>query len=229
MDSIDFADNETEILDNPMIVQAKVSAGYFLVKRLFDVIFSLVVTIVLLLPVTIIALVILVESHGNPFYSQERVGKGGRTIKLIKLRSMVADADNVEKHFSPEQLEIWQREHKVDNDPRITKVGKFIRRTSLDELPQFVNVLIGDMSIIGPRAITRDELEQWFTDEQKAVLLSVPQGITGWWQVQKRNEATFESGKRQQLELYYAQNASLKLDFEIFFRTFGAMGKGTGK
>lgn len=202
---------------------------YLFVKRIFDVTFSLLMIAAFFVPILIIAAIIYIESPGNPFYTQKRIGKGGETINLLKLRSMVIDADDIEKYLTAEQLEAWQLEHKIDDDPRITKVGRFLRSTSFDELPQFLNVLIGDMSIIGPRAIIRDELERWFTDEQKTVLLSVPQGITGWWQVQKRNKATFESGERQELELYYAQNASLKLDFQIFLRTFGAMRKGTGK
>ena len=107
---------------------------------------------------------------------------------------MVADADDVEKYLDAEQLMEWKRERKVTNDPRITPLGKVLRRTSLDELPQFLNVLKGDMSLIGPRAITITELEHYGADV--ALLLSVPQGVTGAWQAGLRNEASFENGER---------------------------------
>ena len=155
-------------------------------------------------------------------YSQVRVGKNGRPFRIYKFRSMVADADDVEKYLTPEQLVVWNRERKVDNDPRITKVGKFIRKTSLDELPQFLNVFVGQLSIIGPRAITFDELEN-YTPEDCAKLLSVPQGITGAWQAGPRNQATFKNGNRQRVELSYVDGASLNKDLEVFLATFGVM------
>lgn len=113
-------------------------------------------------------------------------------IRVLKLRSMVPDAGDVQKYLSPDQLRQWEVERKVDDDPRITKVGRFIRKCSIDEVPQFLNVLKGDLSVIGPRPITRDELEQHFSDEEKAELLSVTPGITGLWQATDRNAATFE-------------------------------------
>ena len=134
---------------------------------------------------------------------------------------MVADADNVEKYLNAEQLAEWKRERKVTDDPRITSLGRVLRRTSLDELPQFLNVLKGDMSLIGPRAITFDELVEY--GDNAAVLLSVPQGVTGAWQAGPRNEASFENGERQRIELKYAMNPSLREDGRIFAATFGTM------
>lgn len=197
--------------------------AYRFVKRLFDFLFSLCVSVVSLIPIAVVCVFICLESHGNPLYAQERVGRGGKTIKILKLRSMVADAGNVQKYLSPEQLSQWEVERKVDDDPRITKVGQFIRRCSIDEMPQFLNVLNGDLSVIGPRPITRDELDQHFSDEEKAVLLSVQPGITGLWQATDRNEATFESGLRQQIELRYVKNRCLRMDWKCFTGTFGAM------
>ena len=136
---------------------------------------------------------------------------------------MVSDAGNVEKYLSPEQLRQWKIERKVDCDPRITRVGAFIRKTSLDELPQFLNVLIGDLSVIGPRPITRDELDQHFTSADRDELLSVRPGITGLWQATERNGATFESGLRQKIELHYVRNRCFRMDWRCFFGTFGAM------
>ena len=186
---------------------------------------------VLVIPVAIVCAFISLESPGNPLYAQERVGKGGKTIKILKLRSMVADAGNVQKYLSPEQLHQWEVERKVDGDPRITKVGQFIRKCSIDEMPQFLNVLNGDLSVIGPRPITRDELEQHFSDEEKAELLSVQPGITGLWQATDRNAATYESGLRQKIELHYVRNRCFRMDLKCFTGTFGAMfgKKRTGR
>lgn len=180
-------------------------------------------SVLLLIPIAIVCALISLESPGSPMYTQERVGKGGRTIKIFKLRSMVADAGDVQKYLSPEQLHQWEVERKVDDDPRITKIGQFIRKCSIDEMPQFLNVLNGDLSVIGPRPITRDELEQHFTEKEKAELLSVQPGITGLWQATDRNEATFESGLRQKIELRYVQNRCFRMDWKCFTGTFGAM------
>lgn len=127
--------------------------GYRFIKRLFDLVFSLLMSVLLLIPVAVVCALISLESPGSPMYTQERVGKGGKTIKIFKLRSMVADANDVRKYLSPEQLHQWEVERKVDDDPRITRVGQFIRKCSIDEMPQFLNVLNGDLSVIGPRPI----------------------------------------------------------------------------
>ena len=163
------------------------------------------------------------ESLVSPVYTQERVGRGGKVIRVLKLRSMVTDANDVHKYLNPEQLHQWEVERKVDDDPRITKVGQFIRKCSIDEVPQFLNVLKDDLSAIGPRPITRDELGRHFSEDEKAELLSVRPGITGLWQSTDRNEATFESGLRQQIELHYVRNRSFRMDWKCFNGTFGAM------
>lgn len=212
-------------------IQPSGTLSYRFLKRLFDLVFSLCVSVLLVIPVAIVCAFICLESPGNPLYAQERVGKGGKTIKIRKLRSMVADAGNVQKYLSSEQLHQWEVERKVDDDPRITKVGQFIRKCSIDEVPQFLNVLNGDLSVIGPRPITRDELEQHFSDEEKAELLSVQPGITGLWQTTDRNAATFESGLRQKIELHYVHNRCFRMDWRCFTGTFGAMfgKKRTGR
>lgn len=212
-------------------IQPSGTLAYRFLKRLFDFVFSLCVSVVLFVPVVVVCVLICLESSGSPVYAQERVGKGGKIIKILKLRSMVADAGNVQKYLSPEQLHQWEVERKVDDDPRITKVGQFIRKCSIDEMPQFLNVLNGDLSVIGPRPITRDELEQHFSDEEKAELLSVQPGITGLWQATDRNAATFESGLRQKIELHYVRNRCFRMDWKCFTGTFGAMfgKKRTGR
>ena len=152
-----------------------------------------------MIPVALLCLVIRLESPGSPIYLQERVGYRGKPLRILKLRTMVADSDDVEKHLSPEQLTQWERERKVDDDPRVTRVGRFLRKTSLDELPQFLNVLAGQMSVIGPRPVVEEELAAYGDDAGE--LLSAKPGITGWWQVQARNDATYGDGSRQELEL----------------------------
>ncbi len=211
-------------------VQPSGTLAYRFLKRLFDFVFSLCVSVVLVIPVAIVCAFICLESPGNPLLAQD-IGNGGKTIKIRKLRSMVADAGNVQKYLSSEQLHQWEVERKVDDDPRITKVGQFIRKCSIDEVPQFLNVLNGDLSVIGPRPITRDELEQHFSDEEKAELLSVQPGITGLWQATDRNAATFESGLRQKIELHYVRNRCFRMDWKCFTGTFGAMfgKKRTGR
>jgi lipopolysaccharide/colanic/teichoic acid biosynthesis glycosyltransferase len=129
----------------PLAVEGRL--GYHFVKRAFDIVFSACATIVGLIPVALLCLVIRLESPGSPIYLQERVGYRGKPLRILKLRTMVADSDDVEKHLSPEQLTQWERERKVDDDPRVTRVGRFLRKTSLDELPQFLNVLAGQIPL----------------------------------------------------------------------------------
>ena len=197
------------------------SLGYRVTKRAFDIAFSAAVIAIGIIPCAVLSVAIAIDTKGSPIYSQERVGRLGRLFRIYKFRSMVADADDVEKYLDAAQLEEWWRERKVTDDPRITRLGRILRKTSLDEVPQFLNVLLGQLSIIGPRAITRDEVAHY--GEDAALLLSVPQGITGAWQAGPRNEATFENGERQRIELGYAREASLVVDLRVFFSTFGAM------
>lgn len=123
----------------------------------------------------------------------------------------------------PRQLHQCEVERKVGNDPRITKVGQLIRMCSIQEVPQFLNVLKGNLSVIGPCPITRDELERNFSEDEKGKLLSVTPCITGLWQATDRNTSTFESGMRQTIELHYVRNRSFRMDWKCFTGTFGAM------
>lgn len=199
--------------------------GYRFVKRAFDIAFSSVACLVGLVPAAIVCVAICVDSPGGPIFRQERVGKDGRIIRIFKLRTMYVDAHNhPERYFDEAQMAQWVREQKVDDDPRITRIGRFLRRTSLDEVPQFLNVLKGDLSVIGPRPVTDAETHEF--GDARDEFLSCKPGITGWWQVTERNDATWENGQRQLLELFYVRHASLALDFRIFFRTFRAMGRG---
>ena len=202
--------------------------AYRFVKRSFDIVFSGVVAAVLVVPVAALGIAISLESPGGPMFRQARVGKNGKQIRIFKLRSMYADAhEHPERYLSEEQLAQWRREQKVDNDPRVTRIGRLLRKTSLDELPQFLNVLIGDMSVVGPRPVTEEETYEFGADRDLA--LSVRPGITGLWQVTARNDATWESGERQRLELEYVRNRSIGMDLRIVLATFGAVLKKTGK
>ena len=201
---------------------------YTAVKRAFDVIFSACVVVVLVVPAAVLAAVISLESPGAPIFWQRRIGQGGKEIRVLKFRSMYRDASSApEKYLTEDQLMEWCREQKIEDDPRVTPIGRFIRRTSIDELPQFVNVLLGDMSVVGPRPVTLAETYEYGSDRDE--VLSVRPGITGLWQVSARNDATWESGERQKLELDYVRNRSVCLDLRILLGTVGAVFKGTGQ
>lgn len=224
-DDLDSAYADTFIAPSPdpsIPAPKKGGLGYLALKRLFDIVFSAVVCVILLIPITVVSIAIVLESPGNPLFRQERVGKNGKTIRIFKLRTMVVDAhSHPERYFTSEQLATWRREQKVDNDPRITRVGRLLRRTSLDEVPQFLNVLKGDLSVIGPRPVTLEETYEFGNARDE--LLACKPGITGWWQVTDRNASTWETGKRQLRELFYVRHASLALDVRIFIRTFKVM------
>lgn len=202
---------------------------YRFVKRAFDICFSAGVVTVLFVPSILLGSAISIESPGGPLFRQKRIGKDGKEIRIFKFRSMYADAhEHPEKYLDDIQLAQWTREQKVDDDPRITRIGKLIRRTSLDEIPQFLNVLMGDMSVIGPRPVTLDETYEFGDDRDE--VLSVQPGITGWWQVTDRNDATWENGIRQKRELEYVRNQSIMMDAKVFFETFKVMfGKKSGR
>ena len=208
--------------------KANGSRMYGVLKRSLDIGTSLAVCGAGALPVAIICAAIRIESPGAPLFRQNRVGVNGKPFVMWKLRSMYIDAEkNVANYLTPKQLDEWECERKVKNDPRVPRIGQLLRKTSLDELPQFINVLLGDMSVVGPRPVTTEELH-WFGDDIGEVLTVRP-GVTGYWQAYTRNEATWESGERQQMVLYYVRNASVALDAKIFLRTFSAVFKMTGR
>lgn len=151
-------------------------------------------------------------------YGQIRIGKNGKPFKMWKFRSMYKNSDRMIDQLTPEQKKQYYTEFKIDNDPRITKVGNIIRKTSLDELPQLFNVLFNDMSLIGPRPLIESEIQMNYADTYQE-LLSVKPGVTGYWQAYARNNATYQSGERQEMELYYVQHASVWLDIKILFKT----------
>lgn len=201
--------------------------SYLFVKRAIDIICSLF-AIILLSPIyLIIALAVYISDPGKVLYGQTRVGKNGVTFSMWKFRSMYIGSDKMIDKLSPEQIQQYKTEFKIDNDPRITKVGKIIRKLSLDELPQFVNVLKGEMSLVGPRPIIESEIKTYYSKSYKK-LLSVKPGVTGYWQAYARNNATYQSGERQRMEMYYIDNASLLLDIKILFQTVISVLKKNG-
>lgn len=201
--------------------------AYRIVKRAFNVVFSLVAIAVLLVPGLVLCLVIALETKGSPIYVHERVGYHGRRLGVLKFRTMVADADNLEKYLNDWELAQFRREHKLDHDPRVTRLGAFLRKSSVDEFPQFLNVLVGQMNVVGPRPVTREELA-WFGDNVDE-LLSCHPGITGLWQTLERNDATYQTGVRQEMELTYVRKRCIKMDLSILVRTFGVMVRKTGR
>ena len=195
---------------------------YRFFKRVFDIVFSGVICLVALVPGAMLCVAIRLDSPGSPYFRQSRVGKDGKEIRIFKFRSMYVDAhEHPEKYLDEGQLAHWLREQKVDNDPRITRIGRFLRSTSIDEVPQFLNVLLGDMSVVGPRPVTEEETLEF--GARRDLVLSVRPGITGLWQVTERNNATWENGMRQKLELAYVERCGVRMDFTIILRTFGAM------
>lgn len=197
---------------------------YKAIKRVFDIVFSLI-GLILLSPVfLIIAVIIKLDSKGPVFFVHSRIGEKGKPIGIYKFRTMVNNAEDLIKSFTPEQKEEFEKSYKLENDPRITKIGDFLRKTSLDELPQILNILKGELSIIGPRPIVQAELEKY--EDNKEKFLSVKPGLTGYWAANGRSDTSYE--ERMQMELYYVDNMSFKLDVKIFFKTIFAVLKKEG-
>jgi len=210
----------------PLLCHARTTSFYATwVKRVLDVAMSLVL-IVLAAPVLVLlALALWIES-GNPFYSQPRLGRNGRVFRMLKLRSMVKGADAKLSAFleaDPALKAEWNRSQKLKNDPRITALGRLVRKTSMDELPQLFNVLRGDMSMVGPRPMLVDQLPLYRHPE---AYLALRPGLSGLWQVSARNDQDFDT--RADLDRRYHQRMSPLLDLRILLATFRAVVRATG-
>ena len=200
---------------------------YAFVKRMFDIVASAAALIILSPIMLIAAILVYVDDPGKVFYGHVRIGKNGKPFKMWKFRSMYMNADKMIDLLTPEQAKQYYTEFKIDNDPRITKIGNFLRKTSLDELPQLFNVLCNDMSLVGPRPLIESEIQTYYEDTHD-VLLAVKPGVTGYWQAYARNNATYQSGERQKMEMYYVRNASLWLEIKILFKTVESVLKKSG-
>ena len=191
---------------------------YKFVKRAFDFIVALAAIVAISPLLLIISAIVYLGDPGPVIYGQLRIGKNGKAFKMWKFRSMYKNADKMIDQLTDEQRQQYITEFKIDNDPRITPVGNFLRKTSLDELPQLFNVLCNDMSLVGPRPLIESEIQTYYAD-MFDTLLSVKPGVTGYWQAYARNNATYQSGQRQQMEMYYVNHASIMLDIRVLFRT----------
>lgn len=209
-----------DISENSLNFSKVKKYSYLITKRLFDIILSLF-GILFLIPLSIIIKIsyILNKDYSSIFYTQTRIGKNGKEFKLYKFRSMIPNADEVLKKLMDTNTDIfneYSKNKKLKDDPRVTKVGKFIRKTSLDEFPQFINVFKGDMSIVGNRPYLpreKKDMGNYYSD-----IVKTKCGIVSYWAVHGRSDVSFK--RRLELEKYYSNHQSLKLDIEIFFRAF---------
>lgn len=200
---------------------------YLFFKRLTDILIALVGLIPFLLLYIIIKISYILTKDFNPIiYKHERIKKNGETFMLYKFRTMVPNSKEMLEEMlkQPEYKREWKQFHKFENDPRITKIGNILRKTSLDEIPQVLNIIKGDMSLIGPRPMLQEEVDEYKNKKDK--LLSVKPGLTGWWAVNGRSCTS--NNKRKKLELYYVDHMSVKLDIKIFFMTILKVFKREG-
>ena len=196
----------------------------FTTKRMLDILISFLLLLVTAPLMLIISLLILATSKGPIIFRHRRMGRGGKEFYLYKFRTMLHGAEEMKDNFTAEQQAEFLAAYKLRNDPRVTPLGKILRKTSLDELPQFFNVLRGDMSIVGPRPITMEELSKYgiYSD----LLLSICPGITGLWQVNGRSDTSYED--RVRLDVKYIMHHNFWIDFKILLSTFGTIASRMG-
>ncbi|MDR3644860.1 MAG: sugar transferase [Clostridia bacterium] len=195
------------------------SDRYLAMKRLLDIICSFCSIVVLSFLLFAISVAIRLTSEGPAIYTQKRVGKNGRIFNMYKFRSMVDGAEDLERFLSPEQIEVYETNRKLGNDPRITKAGSLLRKTSLDELPQIFNIIKGDMSFVGPRPMMPEEIEMY--GGNFGHYITVKPGLTGLWQINCRSRTRMRD--RARLDKKYIENESLGFDISIIFKTLGVV------
>ncbi|MGG7566708.1 sugar transferase [Rhodovulum sp. DZ06] len=197
-------------------------------KRVCDIALAILILPMVAPVIGALALAVKRQDGANPFFGHTRVGRDGKRFRCWKIRTMVADAqERLVEHLAndPEAAAEWEAERKLTNDPRITRLGAFLRKTSLDELPQIWNVLRGDMSFVGPRPVPEDELEKY--GHARGAYLAVRPGVTGMWQVSGRNDVAYD--ERVRMDVEYQRAYTLPMDFGILLRTAGVVVKPTGK
>ena len=198
-----------------------------IMKRIFDIVATVCGGILILPILAIVAVLIYLDSPGPIVFGHKRVGQGGKEFPCYKFRSMVPNAQEALEVYlkeNPAAREEWERDFKLKDDPRVTRIGKFLRKTSLDELPQLWNVLVGDMSLVGPRPIVRDEIVKYGDYINDFYL--VPPGITGVWQVSGRSDTTYE--ERVLMDSWYVHNWSVWIDIVYLLKTVLAVVKSKG-
>ncbi len=200
---------------------------YFIVKRLFDICCG-ILGILLIVPLYIFIRwsYILAKDYSGIIYTQDRIGKYGKIIKIYKFRTMVPNSEELLDEILKDDnyRKEWEEFHKIEDDPRITPLGKFLRKSSLDEIPQFLNVLKGDMSLIGPRPLVEGELE--FHGGDSRIYNLVRPGITGWWACHGRSNLNYD--ERLEMEYYYVRNCSIKLDIICIYKTIVSVLEAKG-
>lgn len=217
-------DNMTDFRANDIGEVTRGTTFYLIVKRTIDILGALI-GLVLLSPIfLIVAIAIKLDSKGPIIFGHNRKGLHGKDIKVYKFRTMYENSQEIFNNFTKEQKEEFYKNFKLENDPRVTKIGDFLRRTSIDELPQLINILNGSMSIVGPRPIVQKEIDLYRDYANK--LFSVVPGLTGYWQANGRSDTTYE--ERIKMDMYYIDNRGFWLDFKIIIKTFGSVLKGEG-
>lgn len=195
-------------------------------KRLFDIVSSGLALIIFSWLFLILAIMVKCSSKGPVFYGHKRIGRNGEVFKVWKFRSMRNDPRPLEEVLTEEQLEEYRRDYKITNDPRVTKVGKFLRKTSLDELPQLVNIFLGHMSVVGWRPVLIEELEKYYTEEEAKLLTKIRPGLTGYWASHGRSDIAYED--RVKMELYYSVKRGFWMDIRILWHTVIGVFKSEG-
>lgn len=190
---------------------------YQVYKRIFDLVFSLIGIIITWPIMLVIFIILFLQLRHFPIFIQKRLGKNGKRFSIYKFQTMCDNSDVVFENLPIELKRQYYNNYKIDNDPRVTKIGRVLRKFALDELPQLVNVLKGEMSIVGPRPIIEEELPKYKNVGKR--FLTVKPGMTGYWQVNGHNKLTYN--ERIKLDMYYIDNASLRLDVKIIIKTFG--------
>ena len=221
------------VLSPPTRSTISINAGYLKVKRILDIIFTLLILIPFVVVIVIFAVLIRIDSKGPVFFRQKRVGRNGVEFYMLKLRSMYVDSDD---SVHRESIKLYMNgaalnenvdadnQYKLTDDPRVTKVGRFIRKTSIDELPQFINVLRGEMTLVGPRPPLPYEVEEYGPREW--IRLSGRPGLTGTWQVYGRSRVPFK--KMVEMDIEYLRQQSLLEDLKLIALTLPVMLKGRG-
>ena len=193
---------------------------YGVCKTALDIVISALGILALAVPCLVLSLFVARDTGAAPIYCQKRMGQGGKEFNILKFRTMVADADDFEKYLDEDQLAQRFAGMEPDFDPRVTQLGSALRATGLDDLPQLCNVLVGHMSLVGPKAITRQELETWYDATEQKELLSVAPGMMGLWQSGLFSQLSYLDGTRQELELAYVRKVSFALDAKIALGRF---------